>query len=373
MYLKENYITNYEHLKHIIEKCEKEEIISIDTEFIREKTFFPKLCLIQLATSKDCYIIDVLNLKNLSPINKLLNNKKIKKIFHSPRQDIEIFYNLFNRLPKNIFDTQIAYSFLHNEYQISYEKIIFKLLNKKIDKKFQYYEWDLRPLSDEQLEYAVNDVYYLRKLFIRLQKLLLKKNRYYWAEVESDTYLNKQLYINKPEDYWKNIYPSKIKNINILKLKLITSWREKKCIEKNLSRKLIISDQNIIKLIRHCKKINPKLFSCQLSAEEKIFIQNILVDNKNMLKVDCDLDKNDDLFFFNIYKIILNIVSDEYKISSNLIATSSELKKINLKKNNNSIIFKGWRNEIFGEKIRDFLKGKLKIIKNKKKLVLDKN
>ena len=136
MYLKQNYITNLKHLKQIIDKCEKEEIISIDTEFVRKKTFFPKLCLIQLATSKDCYVIDVLNLKNLSPLNKLLRNNNIKKIFHSPRQDIEIFYNLFKKLPENIFDTQIAYSFLNNEYQISYEKIVYKLLKKRLIKNF---------------------------------------------------------------------------------------------------------------------------------------------------------------------------------------------------------------------------------------------
>lgn len=373
MYSKENYITNDVHLKQIIEKCLNEEIISIDTEFIRRNTFYPKLCLIQLATSDECFVIDVLKIKNLFPLKKLLRSNDLMKIFHSPRQDIEIFFNLFKILPRNIFDTQIAYSFLHTEYQISYEKLVFKLLNIKIDKTYQYFNWDLRPLTHEQLNYAVNDVFYLRKVFLKIKKILILKKRFNWALEESNLYLNKELYINNAENYWKNIYPSKTKNINISKLKSITTWRENKCVENDVSRKLVISDKNIIKLINNDKKMNPYLFSFEMSKNDKEFIMDVLKSTKKDLKLNEQHETDANTELFDIYKLILKLTSHEFKISSNLIAKSSELKKINTCKSYNLSVFKGWRNEIFGKKIKKFLNGELKIVKIKEKLALIQN
>ena len=127
MFCQQNLINNDDTLKKLINTCLDEKIISIDTEFVRNKTFYPKLCLIQLGTSNGSYAIDPNKIKNLSILTKILRNKNILKVFHSPRQDLEIFFNLFGFLPLNIFDTQIAFSFLCQEYQISYEKLVFKL------------------------------------------------------------------------------------------------------------------------------------------------------------------------------------------------------------------------------------------------------
>ena len=128
MFSKKNLIDDDNSFRKFINSCLVENIISVDTEFVRNKTFYPRLCLIQIGTSKGSYALDPNKITNLLPLKKILRNENIVKVFHSPRQDIEIFFNLFGSLPNNIFDTQIAYSFISQEYQISYEKIVLNIL-----------------------------------------------------------------------------------------------------------------------------------------------------------------------------------------------------------------------------------------------------
>ena len=228
MFSEKNLIKDDNSFRKFINSCLDEKIISIDTEFVRNKTFYPKLCLLQIGTSKGSFAIDPNEITNLLLFKKILRNKNLLKIFHSPRQDIEIFFNLFGTLPNNIFDTQIAYSFISQEYQISYEKLVLKFLKIKLDKTFQYYDWSLRPINQNQLTYALNDVYYLRKLYFKIKQKLKSKNRLDWAIEESKFYLNKKLYLNNPENYWKNIYPSKAKDLNLFNLKKNLRMERKK-------------------------------------------------------------------------------------------------------------------------------------------------
>ena len=241
MFSEKNLINNNNSFRKFINSCLDEKVISIDTEFVRTKTFYPTLCLLQIGTSKGSFAIDPNKITNLLLLKKILRNKYLLKIFHSPRQDIEIFFNLFGSLPNNIFDTQIAYSFISQGYQISYEKLVLNILKIKLDKTFQYYNWTLRPISQNQLNYALNDVHYLRKIYFRIKEKLKSKNRFDWALEESKIYLNKKLYLNSPQDYWKNIYPSKTRDLNLLMLKKIFEWREEKCICFDISRKLVLS------------------------------------------------------------------------------------------------------------------------------------
>ena len=175
MKLLKSPISEFNDIKHLCESCNENSFITIDTEFVRNKSFFPKLCLIQIANKKQAVIIDTIVSKNLKPIEKLLTNSKIVKVLHSSRQDLEVFYNTFKILPKNIFDTQIAYSFLGLDDQISYEKLVLKYCNKKIDKKYQYCDWSLRPLNLNQINYALSDVSYLIKIFTKMNNQLKKK------------------------------------------------------------------------------------------------------------------------------------------------------------------------------------------------------
>ncbi len=359
--------------RKFINSCLNENIISVDTEFNRNKTFYPRLCLLQIGTSKGSYAIDPNKITNLLLLKKVLRNKNILKIFHSPRQDIEIFFNLFGSLPNNIFDTQIAYSFISQEYQISYEKLIFNILKIKLDKTFQYSDWTTRPISQNQLNYALNDVHYLRKVYFKIKQKLKSKDRFDWALEESKIYLNKKLYLNSPDDYWKNIHPLKTKNLNLFKLKKIFEWREKKCISLNINRRLVFSDKDLITLTKNPQHLDSLKIKYKLGKEDFIIIDNILSSSsETLLKVKRKILKNN-IELFNVSKIILKLISNELQISQNLIATTSDLEKLNFKNNNKSKLFKTWRNEVFGMKISQFLNNELKIVNKKNNLFLEKN
>ena len=373
MFSEQNLINDDNTFKKFIYTCLDENIISIDTEFVRNKTFYPKLCLIQIGTSKGSYAIDPNKIENLSLLKKILRNNSILKVFHSPRQDIEVFFNLFGFLPNNIFDTQIAFSFMCQEYQISYDKLVFKLLKIKLDKTFQYYDWSLRPISQNQLTYALNDVYYLRKIYFKIEQKLKSINRLHWAIEESKIYLNKKLYFNDPENYWKNIYPSKAKDLNLFKLKKICEWREKKCTSLNICRRLVFSDKDLILLTKNPKLLTSLNLKYKLEKEDLTIIDKILSNSpKTLLNEKPKILKND-IELLNILKIILKLISNELDISHNLIATTSDLEKLSFKNNKKSRLFKTWRNEVFGIKIKQFLNNELKIITKKNNLFLEKN
>ncbi len=373
MFSEKNLINCDDSFRKLINSCLDENIISVDTEFIRNKTFYPRLCLLQIGTSKGSYAIDPNKITNLILLKKILKNKNILKIFHSPRQDIEIFFNLFGSLPNNIFDTQVAYSFISQEYQISYEKLILNILKIKLDKTFQYCDWTLRPISQNQLNYALNDVYYLRKIYFKMKQKLKSKNRFDWALEESKIYLNKKLYLNSPQDYWKNIYPSKTKDLNLFMLKKIFEWREEKCMSFDLSRKLVFSDKDIIALLKYPKKINSFSIKYKLEKKDLSIIEKILLNdsNRSLERKTKVLKNNFELLI--ILKIILKLISNELNISQNLIATTSDLEKLNFNNNKKSRLFKTWRNEVFGNKLKKYLNNELKIVAKGNNFFLENN
>ena len=251
--------------------------------------------------------------------------------------------------------------------------MVLKLLKIKLDKTFQYYDWSLRPINQNQLTYALNDVYYLRKLYFKIKKKLKSKNRLGWAIEESKTYLNKKLYLNNPENYWKNISSYKAKDLNLFNLKKICEWREKKCTSLNISRKLVFSDKDLIILTKNPKQLNSLSIKYKLKKEDLIIIDKILSNSsETLLKSKPKILKNN-IELLSILKIILKLISSDLNISQNLIATTSDLEKLNFKNNKKSRLFKTWRNEVFGIKIKQFLNNELKIITKKNNFFLEKN
>ena len=168
-----NIILNNAQLEKFCQTISAEDFITIDTEFARDKTYFPKLCLIQIASASDAVLIDPLSPElNLAPLDLILQDPNIVKVFHSAKQDLEILL-LFNRhLPKNIFDTQIAASFCGFGESVSYESLVFKMLNIKVDKSSRVSDWTIRPLSVKQIDYALGDVVHLREIYLMLIKML---------------------------------------------------------------------------------------------------------------------------------------------------------------------------------------------------------
>ena len=232
--------------------------VAIDTEFVRINTYYPKLCLLQLAFKKQKFkkilIIDVFEKKiEFKPFINLLKNKKITKVFHAGRQDCEIFLNLFNLLPNNIFDTQIGAMVCGIGDQESYESLVFNFLKIKVDKSFQFTDWSKRPLSKLQIDYASNDVNYLCDVYEHQIKLLDKLNRNEWIIEENNKLTQKETYNHNLSSIYKKIKVSKsTKNKNLI-FELI-DFRENIAKKLNLPRNHVIKDSKLVYFVKQLPK-----------------------------------------------------------------------------------------------------------------------
>ena len=343
-------IINNCQLKQFYHECQKNKCLGIDTEFHWVETYKPIPCLIQMSNNSRTVIIDCLENKvDFSLIKKLLLDKKILKIFHSGRQDLEIFSNLFNIIPKNIFDTQIGVLPLGFKLSSSYAKICKDLLAIKIVKENQRLDWRKRPLSKAQIVYASNDVKYLIHLYKKIISKLMKYNRKDWIDQMHAKLISKKHYFNKTKEAWKRVKINPKYSLEKKILKKISEFREKQAIIKNVPAKKIFNDSQIIKIIKlhdkcqikqSIKSINKKQYSELL----KIIKKEINSTEKNVKLRIMNENENEK---FLIAKKLLKQKSENLNIESSLIATNKELKELILKKKKN--LLKGWKYKVFGK------------------------
>ena len=371
-------IKTNEQLVEVCKSISKEKFITIDTEFIREKTYWSKLCLIQICTHDKEIIIDPLeNHIDLDPFIKILNKKSILKVLHSGRQDIEIFYKISGKIPKPIFDTQIAAMVCGFGESVGYEKLVDKILNKKIDKSSRFSNWAERPLTKKQLKYAIGDVTHLYDIYPILNKEIIEKNRKAWLEDELKILLSKNTYDVSPENAYKRL---KIRSYD-LKTRAITYqlalWREKKAQLNNIPRARVLKDDIIYELASIKPKSineinNMRSISNGLRLKEEVkkeIIDNVLV-GLSLKDIDLpNLPKKRKLPHgtnsrVSLLKILLNSVSEKYKVAQKLIASTQDLEDLIANDDANIKTLKGWRYELFGKKALDFKNGKIAITMN---------
>ena len=220
--------------------------ITVDTEFIRDKTYWPKLCLIQIGGEQESVIIDPLSKDiDLESLLKLLNDTTVLKVFHAARQDLEVFYHLNGKIPSPIFDTQVAASVCGFGDAAGYEKLVNKLVGEKIDKTLRFTDWSQRPLSDKQLSYALSDVSHLRIIYEKLRKKLSDTGRESWIKEDMNTLLNISNYDINPLQVWRKIKTRGGSNRFYVILREIASWREIEARKKNIPRGRILKDEAI--------------------------------------------------------------------------------------------------------------------------------
>ena len=200
-------ITDSETLSSFCKKvAATSDFITVDTEFMRETTYWSELCLIQIAGEKEAAAIDVLsNNLDLSPILDLMRNVSITKVFHAARQDLEIFFRLMGEIPRPIFDTQVFSMVCGFGESVSYETLVKSLTKERIDKTARFTNWRQRPLSERQLSYALSDVTHLRVIYERLLKMLVKNGRTNWVAQELEVLTNAQTYVVEPHESWKRL------------------------------------------------------------------------------------------------------------------------------------------------------------------------
>ena len=368
-------LTTSHEVKNLCNKLQNEAFICIDTEFIREKYYYPKLCLIQIGDSKgNGWAIDPLSKKiNLDPLYNLLINEKILKVLHSPRQDFEIIFNILKKIPKPIFDTQSAAMACGYGDSASYELLVDKIVNVKIDKSARFTNWENRPLNEKQIKYAISDVTHLSKIYLFLKDYMEKNNRTKWIQEELEKFNNLSLYQTESQNAWKRIkfYSPDIKTMSIFRE--ICAIREEIAKKNNLPRNKIFRDDIIIKLAKNppnnikdfenMRGVNLKNID---NSYLKLIIESIKIGENNQ---NYDWLKRKNTYspskaITDILKIILLSSAEKHNISPLLIANKEDINQIALGFKNVRAL-KGWRYEIFGSIALKLMQGEISIkIKN---------
>ncbi|MDB3914538.1 ribonuclease D [Alphaproteobacteria bacterium] len=374
-------ITDQNTLNDFYNKCKIEKVLAVDTEFIRDSTYYPSLCLIQIAGINFAAAIDPLAKLDMSPIWELLLNKNILKVFHAGRQDIEIFFGLMGEIPTPIYDTQIAAMFCGLGDQVSYESLVNNFLGLSVNKEHQFTNWLQRPLSKNQINYAISDVTHLINIFPLIRKAIKDNNREEWVTKELEHLSKKELYKVKADEVWKKI---KLKNSNpqmLNLLKYLANWRENECKKRNIPRNRLIRDDVLInisfskpKTISELKKIRaiPKnLSNDDFSQILEVIDKAEKVKREEWPLISTSTSPQISKSSLELLKILLKYCSEENGLAEKVIANTDDLKSILEGQKKNMKVFTGWRNKIFGEMALSLLNGKLafKIEKGKIKKI----
>lgn len=365
-------VTSSSDLAAICERLSRHPFVTVDTEFLRETTFWPKLCVVQMAGPDEAIIIDALapNL-DLSPLYELMRNEQVVKVFHAARQDVEIFWNLAKTIPVPMFDTQVAAMVLGYGDSISYDQLVQRITGDTIDKSSRFTDWSRRPLSPAQLTYAVSDVTHLRDVYLKLQADLEKRGRLSWVSEEMKVLTSPDTYKQEPANAWKRLKARVKKPRELAVLMEVAAWREREAQSRDVPRSRVIKDEAISELAQQQPKTPealshmrglPKGFERSKSGEAILTaIQTALaLDPASLPPLTRDKPlSNGASATVELLKVLLRLVSEQHGVASKVVATVDELQKIAGEDEPDVPALHGWRRAMFGEQALKLKRGEL--------------
>lgn len=350
--------------------------VAVDTEFMRETTYWPKLCLVQAATSDISAIIDPLaEGLSLDPLLALLANTTIVKVFHAARQDVEIFANL-GVMPTPLFDTQIAAMAAGFGDQVSYDSLVRQILKKDIDKGSRFTDWARRPLSDSQLTYALGDVTWLAKLYPILRERLSRDGRLEWVAEEMAALTNPALYDTDPDKAWRRLKPRKAAPRYLAAFRAAAAWRERTAQERDQPRGRILKDEAIDEIATQAP-LDPDAFNRLRSTPKGFGASRMGQDLIEALKrALADPEAHAPAFekearrdtppgaVVELLKVLLKARSEDSHVAPKLIATVADLEKIALDDDADVEALQGWRRRVFGDDALKLKRGEIGLVLN---------
>ncbi|MEM6909889.1 MAG: ribonuclease D [Pseudomonadota bacterium] len=366
-------ITTSDALADLCARLAKSEFVTVDTEFMRENTYWPELCLVQIADTEEAAAIDPLaEGLDMSPLLELLTeNEEVLKVFHAGGQDVEIIVNLTGKTPFPIFDTQIAMMAISQSEQIGYANLVETWLNITIDKGARFTDWSRRPLTERQIEYAIGDVTHLSKIFPKILKKLIKTGRGAWLDAEMEKLADTSNYLIDPDTSWKRIR-SPGRNPQVLgRLKSLAGWREGEAQHKNIPRGRIMRDETLADIASHPPKKQGDLAKVRgLSSAWK--------DNdigKRMMKIITDADPlpksempekmkrgaplgKEGALVADLLKLLLKIRAREIDVAARLLTRADEMEALAAGVRDLKVL-QGWRYDVFGKDALELVEGKL--------------
>jgi ribonuclease D len=376
-------ITKTQDLESLAEELSGAPYLTVDTEFMRDQSYWPKLCLIQVASPETAAIIDPLaNGIKLSAFIALLKNENIVKVFHAARQDIEIFFHIAGTIPKPLFDTQIAAMVCGFGEAASYETLARSLAKVEIDKSARFTDWARRPLTERQLEYALADVTHLRTVYQALLSELTRSDRTGWVEEEIDALMKPSLYRLNPVEAWKRLKPRTSSRKFLAMMATIAEWREREAQQRDLPRSRVLKDETIMEISAHPPD-SPQALE-QIRSVQKGFATSRLGTSlmeaitrgrtarppEQVAAEQRRRKKEPSPGAIDLLKTLLRLRAERARVAPRLIASADDIEKLAAYEDEKLPALHGWRAEVFGHDAVALRDGKLAVTLEKGEAVV---
>jgi len=345
--------------------------ITVDTEFLRETTYYPLLCVAQMATADEAVVVDALAPGiDLAPFYALMADERVMKVFHAARQDIEIVWHAAKLIPHPIFDSQVAAMVLGYGDSISYEQLVQRITGDALDKSHRFTDWTRRPLSDAQLAYAISDVTHLRDIYLALVEDLKRRGRADWVEDEMRVLTSPDTYRMEPENAWKRLKTRVRKPKELAVLIEVAAWREREAQSRDVPRSRVLKDEAIADIAVQAPTTTEKLKSLRSlpkGFERSRWGEGIIAavgrglarDPKTLPLQDRVQPAANGAAIVELLKVLLRMISEQHHVAAKVIATVDDLERIAATDTADVPAMSGWRRELFGDKALALKHGKL--------------
>ncbi len=375
-------IVSTDVLAAFCERAAKFDFVTVDTEFLRETTYWPKLCLVQVATNDEAVLIDPLVPGfDLSPFYDLLANPAVTKVFHAARQDVEIFVKATGQVPANIYDTQVAASVCGFGDSVSYDNLVRAITNVELDKSSRFTDWSARPLSEKQRLYAIADVTHLRDIYRELVKQVANTRRGDWVEDEMAILRSIDTYVVQPEQAWERLKMKINRPRDLAALKQLAAWREQRAQDSDQPRSRVLKDDVLAELATQ-RPLTPDAFE-RLRAVPRGFgrsaaageIMGLLKDVEALGKAELPTmperyrGPSPKGAVGDLVRVLLKSVAEQHGVAARIIATSDEIDALVLDDDAEVPALKGWRRKLFGDKALAIKHGRIGLVATRQGIV----
>ena len=365
------YISDQESLEAFVERARSSSVLAIDTEFLREKTYYAKLCLLQMATDDEVVIVDPFAVKNLAALTPLLQDESVMKLFHAGGQDLEILYRVTGVLPTPVFDTQIAAALLGHTMQVGYGALVHSLCGVSLKKTDSFTDWSRRPLSESQLEYAADDVIYLPEMYRTMRNRLETKGRLAWLANDFAELSDPARYEEDPRLRYRRLKRgSSLSRQQLSAAREAAAWREVEARKRDIPRKWVITDEQIVEVCKREARTIDELFmvrgmrerlttrdaralvACMKAGMDLPSEQWPELDraSKNEPNVDAQLD---------LMTALVRLRARENDIAMQALASHSDLAQVARGYTEGVDVLRGWRRAMVGEELLELLDGRI--------------
>src|SRR5215471_766001 len=366
-----NLITTTSELEAACERLARHRVITVDTEFLRETTYYPLLCVVQMASPDEAMVIDALaNGIDLKSFFALMANERVLKVFHAARQDIEIVWHQAGLIPHPVFDTQVAAMVLGHGDSISYDQLVHRITGDTLDKSHRFTDWTRRPLSTQQIAYAISDVTHLRDVYLALSADLERRGRAEWVSEEMEILTSPDTYRLDPENAWERLRTRVRKPKDLAVLIELAAWREREAQTRDVPRGRVLKDDALAEIAIHAPTTAEKLGnlrSLPRGFERSKWGEAILAatarglarDQKSLPRIERAKGTPNGAATVELLKVLLRMTSERHAVAAKVIATVDDLERIAASDQAEVAALTGWRRELFGEKALALKHGEL--------------